>query len=269
MDYSERIKTHIAAAMHYVLAEAESENPFATERERNQAMSDLLSRSLPINRRMALRAMNENSGIAGFLERFTPVFRFGFDSENEDDYPRIYHPSFDMYVVTEETEAFHHRLSLLVNKELIAKIERITVIRKTADKYSETFSGIDVSLMPDDNNQIQECITEVMTRSVVLYKGKRADLSDKSNDNRKAVDKLLMQAVYDKYPENVSPNDLDSAMVKIIHACNTERKRIMLSDDIYFEDTFSARPYCWSRDLIRAAWDKALKEEILEEEDEE
>ena len=269
MDYSERIKTHIAAAMHHILAEAESENPFATERERNQAMNDLLVRSLPINRIMALKAMTEHSGVAGFLERFTPAFRFGFDSENEDNYLGIYLPSFDMYVVTEETEAFNHRLSLLVNKELIAKIKMIAVIRKTADKYCETFSGINVSLMPDDNNQIQDCITELMTTSAILYKGQRANLSDKSEENRKKVDNLLRQAVYDKYPENVSPDDLDSAMVKIIHACDTERKRIMLSDDIYFDDFFSSRPYCWSRDLIRAAWNKALEEEILEKENEE
>ncbi len=269
MAYSEKIKTHIAAAMHFILAEAESSNPFVTDKEREEAMSNLLIRALPVNRIMALQAMTERSGIARFLRRFTPVFRFGIDSENEDNYPRIFLPPFELCVVAEEQEALYHRLSLLVERELIAKVEKIAVIRKTADKYSEIISGIDLSLMPDDNAQIQECIAELMMSSVILYKGVKLDLRDKSEENQKAVDKLLMRAIYDKYPENVAPDDLDTAMVKIIHATDTERKKIMLSDNIYFEDTFSSRPYCWSRSLIQAAWITALEEEILISEEDE
>ena len=62
MAYSEMIKTHIAAAMHFILAEAESSNPFVTDKEREEAMSNLLIRALPVNRIMALQAMTERSG---------------------------------------------------------------------------------------------------------------------------------------------------------------------------------------------------------------
>ena len=72
-----------------------------------------------------------------------------------------------------------------------------------------------------------------------------------------------MNAIYDSYPKNISPDDLDGAMVHVIQACDSERRRMIISEYYDYEEFFRAYPYGWSDQLIRKTWDTALEEEII------
>lgn len=270
MDYSDKIRTHIEAVCHYMIAEAESNSPFVTEIEREKAMSNLFISSPPLELLINPKQDDSETGFTEFLKRFSPTFMFGFRQEiDERFYSSLFLPPFSIYVVEDEKAVLPRHLSLIVDKVIISSIERVARIRKLADKYMHSSSGIDVSFETDDSDEIERIVKDLLSSSVLIYGDMKADLSDKSPDNQKTINAILLKAIYDKYPENVNPSDIDSAMVKVIRACDTERKKMMLSDHFYFRDTFSKPPYLWTARLIKTAWHKALEEEILEEENKE
>ena len=74
-----------------------------------------------------------------------------------------------------------------------------------------------------------------------------------------------MSAVYDSYPKNIAPDDLDGAMVHVIQACDNERRKMLISEYQDYEEFFKAYPYGWSDRLIRKSWETSLNEEIISE----
>lgn len=267
MDYSEKINTHINAIRHYILAEADSTDPFVTDKEKYDAMGEIMnSHASRVSHVFNDRGFS--TGFSGFLDRFVPAFVFGPESE-QYEMSGIFFPFFDFFVVSSESDAYRHRLSVLADGKLLEKLEKQARLMKIAEKYSISQNGISVSFSTDAYQMTDEFINELMSKSVLLFNGKSIDLSDRSEENQKALDSLLMDAVFSRYPKNVASSDFDSAMMHVIQACDTEKKKIMLSDRDYFENTFSEYPYRWARCLIREAWTTAIEEEIMIPEEDE
>ena len=136
---------------------------------------------------------------------------------------------------------------------------------KAFEKYESEDNGIRVTF--DAYQYIQDnranLVKELFSRSVIRYKGDSASTSDKSPSNVEKVDRILLAAIYDSYPKNIAPDDLDGAMVHVIQACDNERRKVMISEYTDFEEFFKAYPYGWSDHLIRRTWETALKEEII------
>ena len=121
MDYSEKINTHINAIRHYILAEADSTDPFVTDKEKYDAMGEIMnSRASRVSHVFNDRGFS--TGFSGFLDRFVPAFVFGPESE-QYEMSGIFFPFFDFFVVSSESDAYRHRLSVLADGKLLEKLE--------------------------------------------------------------------------------------------------------------------------------------------------
>ena len=86
MDYSDKIQTHIDALRHYLLAQAETNDPFVSQKDRNERISrDILTVSSARRGMFVNEIPGMNPGFASFLSRFSPVFTLDWNSEFMDE----------------------------------------------------------------------------------------------------------------------------------------------------------------------------------------
>lgn len=268
MDYSDRIQTHVDALRHYLLAQAEANDPFISQKDRNEIISrDILSVSSARRGMLVKEIPGMNPGFSLFLSRFSPIFTPEWNSEFMDEIsmPSHFARPFQIMITTSDEEN-HHRLSITPeDKDFLNKADKLARIAATFEKYESEDNGIRVTF--DAYQYIQDkranLVKELFSRSVIHYKGDSASTSDKSPSNVEKVDRILLAAIYDSYPKNIAPDDLDGAMVHVIQACDNERRKVMISEYTDFEEFFKAYPYGWSDHLIRRTWETALKEEII------
>lgn len=270
MDYSDKIQTHVDALRHYLLAQAESNDPFISQKDRNEIISrDILTVSSARRGMFVKEIPGMNPGVSSFLSRFSPIFTPEWNSEFMDEISMLSHFArpFQIMITTSDEEN-HHRLSITPDdKDFLNKADKLARIAATFEKYESEDNGIRVTF--DAYQYIQDkranLVKELFSRSVIHYKGDSASTSDKSPSNVEKVDRILLAAIYDSYPKNIAPDDLDGAMVHVIQACDNERRKVMISEYTDFEELFKAYPYGWSDHLIRRTWETALKEEIITE----
>ena len=248
MDYSDKIQTHVDALRHYLLAQAESNDPFISQKDRNEIISrDILTVSSARRGMFVKEIPGMNPGFSSFLSRFSPIFTPEWNSEFMDEISMLSH--------------FARPFQIMITTYKLARIAA------TFEKYESEDNGIRVTF--DAYQYIQDkranLVKELFSRSVIHYKGDSASTSDKSPSNVEKVDRILLAAIYDSYPKNIAPDDLDGAMVHVIQACDNERRKVMISEYTDFEEFFKAYPYGWSDHLIRRTWETALKEEIITE----
>lgn len=268
MDYSDRIQTHVDALRHYLLAQAEANDPFISQKDRNEIISrDILTVSSARRGMFVKEIPGMNPGFASFLSRFSPVFTLEWNSEFMDEISMLSHFARPFQIkITTSDEENHHRLSITPDDmDFLNKADKLARIAATFEKYESEDNGIRVTF--DAYQYIQDnranLVKELFSRSVIHYKGDSASTSDKSPSNVGKVDRILLAAIYDSYPKNIAPDDLDGAMVHVIQACDNERRKVMISEYTDFEEFFKAYPYGWSDHLIRRTWETALKEEII------
>lgn len=270
MDYSDKIQTHVDALRHYLLAQAESNDPFISQKDRNEIISrDILTVSSARRGMFVKEIPGMNPGFSSFLSRFSPIFTPEWNSEFMDEISMLSHFArpFQIMITTSDEEN-HHRLSITPDdKDFLNKADKLARIAATFEKYKSEDNGIRVTF--DAYQYIQDkranLVKELFSRSVIHYKGDSASTSDKSPSNVEKVDRILLAAIYDSYPKNIAPDALDGAMVHVIQACDNERRKVMISEYTDFEEFFKAYPYGWSDHLIRRTWETALKEEIITE----
>ena len=163
---------------------------------------------------------------------------------------------------------YPYRLTITPDdKDFLNKSEKLARIVATFEKYESENNGIRVGLDASQyiHDEREILVRELFSRSVIQYKGDIVSTSDFSQPNVENVNRILMNAIYDSYPKNIAPDDLDGAMVHVIQACDNERRRMMISEYHDYEEFFKAYPYSWSDQLIRTSWETALKEEIIVE----
>lgn len=263
MDYSERIRTNIDALRHYLLAQADDSNLFVSLKERNAGISELLSPGHRTAMFLEEGSIPVNQSLSGFLKRFVPYFTIGFDSEQMDTAGlSCFKPPFQIAILSDPPA--DNKLSILPeDRHFLEKAEHLARIACTFGKFESNDNGICIAF--DASEYIapkrNELLSELLQHSTVFFGGKSIVLT--GNDRSPELERLLMDAVMARYPKNVDPADINSAMVHVIHASDTERGRILLSDRGYFTELFSSWPYCWTRQLINAAWQAAINEEIL------
>ena len=270
MDYSDKIQTHIDALRHYLLAQAEANDPFISQRDRNERISrDILMASSMVRGMYINDITGINPGFAAFLSRFSPVFTLDWNSEFMDEISVFSHfaKPFQIMINT-SAENNDHRLSITPDdKEFLNKADKLVRIVATFEKYESEDNGIRVTF--DAYQHIQDrkesLVRDLFSRSVIHYRGGSAPTSDASPANVEKVNRILLDAIYDSYPKNIAPDDLDGAMVHVIQACDNERRKVMISEYTDFEEFFKAYPYGWSDQLIRKSWETSLKEEIISE----
>lgn len=270
MDYSDKIQTHIDALRHYLLAQAESNDPFISPKDRNERISrDILMASSMMRGMYINDIPGMNPGFAVFLARFSPVFTLDWNSEFMDEIAVLSHFARPFQIMVNTTDGNNsHRLSITPDdKEFLNKADKLARIVATFEKYESEDNGIRVTF--DAYQYIQDkresLVRDLFSRSVIHYKGDSALTSDSSPVNVEKVNRILMSAVYDSYPKNIAPDDLDGAMVHVIQACDNERRKVMISEYTDYEEFFKAYPYGWSDQLIRKSWETSLKEEIIME----
>ena len=270
MDYSDKIQTHVDALRHYLLAQAESNDPFISQKDRNEIISrDILTVSSARRGMFVKEIPGMNPGFSSFLSRFSPIFTPEWNSEFMDKISMLSHFArpFQIMITTSDEEN-HHRLSITPDdKDFLNKADKLARIAATFEKYESEDNGIRVTFDAyqyiEDKKEI--LVKELFSRSVIHYKGDSASTSDSCPSNVEKVDRILLAAIYDSYPKNIAPDDLDGAMVHVIQACDNERRKVMISEYTDFEEFFKAYPYGWSDHLIRRTWETALKEEIITE----
>ena len=270
MDYSDKIQTHVDALRHYLLAQAESNDPFISQKDRNEIISrDILTVSSARRGMFVKEIPGMNPGFSSFLSRFSPIFTPEWNSEFMDEISMLSHFArpFQIMITTSDEEN-HHRLSITPDdKDFLNKADKLAHIAATFEKYESEDNGIRVTFDAyqyiEDKKEI--LVKELFSRSVIHYKGDSASTSDSCPSNVEKVDRILLAAIYDSYPKNIAPDDLDGAMVHVIQACDNERRKVMISEYTDFEEFFKAYPYGWSDHLIRRTWETALKEEIITE----
>ena len=267
MDYSDKIQTHIDAFRHYLLAQAETNDPFISPKDRNESISrDILTVS-SMRRGMYINDIpSMNPGFASFLSRFSPVFTLDWNSEFMDEISVLSHFARPFQIMINNFSS--SRLSITPDdKDFLDKADKLARIVATFEKYESDDNGIRVSL--DASQYVQDkketLVRELFSRSVIYYKGDSTSTSDFSTVNVENVNRILLNAIYDSYPKNVAPDDLDGAMVHVIQACDNDRRRMIISEYYDYEKFFKAHPYGWSDHLIRRTWETSLKEEIITE----
>ena len=270
MDYSDKIQTHIDALRHYLLAQAEANDPFISRKDRNERISrDILMASSMMRGMYIDDIPGMNPGFAAFLSRFSPVFTLDWNSEFMDEISVLSHFARPFQImINTSAENNSRRLSITPDdKEFLNKADKLARVVATFEKYESEDNGVRVTF--DAYQYIQDkresLVRDLFSRSVIYYKGDSAITSDSSPDNVEKVNRILLDAIYDSYPKNIAPDDLDGAMVHVIQACDNERRKVMISEYTDFEEFFKAYPYGWSDQLIRKSWETSLKEEIISE----
>ena len=270
MDYSDKIQTHIDALRHYLLAQAEANDPFISPKDRNERISrDILMASSMVRGMHINDIPGMNPGFASFLSRFSPVFTLDWNSEFMDELSVLSHFARPFQImINTSSECNNHRLSITPDdKEFLNKADKLARVVATFEKYESEDNGVRVTF--DAYQYIQDkresLVRDLFSRSVIYYKGDSAITSDSSPDNVEKVNRILLDAIYDSYPKNIAPDDLDGAMVHVIQACDNERRKVMISEYTDFEEFFKAYPYGWPDQLIRKSWETSLKEEIISE----
>lgn len=270
MDYSDKIQTHIDALRHYLLAQAEANDPFISPKDRNERITrDILMTSSMMRGMFIKDISGMNPGFSSFLSRFSPVFTLDRNSEFMDEISMMsYFARPFQIMITTSDEKDYHRLTITPDdKDFLNKSEKLARIVATFEKYESENNGIRVGLDASQyiHDEREILVRELFSRSVIQYKGDIVSTSDFSQPNVENVNRILMNAIYDSYPKNIAPDDLDGAMVHVIQACDNERRRMMISEYHDYEEFFKAYPYSWSDQLIRTSWETALKEEIIVE----
>ena len=270
MDYSDKIQTHIDALRHYLLAQAEANDPFISPRDRNERISrDILMASSMVRGMYIDDIPGMNPGFAAFLSRFSPVFTLDWNSEFMDEISVLSHFARPFQImINTSSECNSHRLSITPDdKEFLNKADKLARVVATFEKYESEDNGVRVTF--DAYQYIQDkresLVRDLFSRSVIHYRGDSTSTSDSSPDNVEKVNRILLDAIYDSYPKNIAPDDLDGAMVHVIQACDNERRKVMISEYTDFDEFFKAYPYGWSDQLIRKSWETSLKEEIISE----
>ena len=231
MDYSDKIQTHIDALRHYLLAQAETNDPFVSQKDRNERISrDILTVSSARRGMFVNEIPGMNPGFASFLSRFSPVFTLDWNSEFMDEVSMM--------------SRFARPFQIMLN---------------ASDESDSRMLSIYIW------DKREGLVRDLLSRSVLHYKGDSAPTSDSSPANVEKVNRILMSAVYDSYPKNIAPDDLDGAMVHVIQACDNERRKMLISEYQDYEEFFKAYPYGWSDRLIRKSWETSLNEEIISE----
>ena len=208
-----------------------------------------------------------NPGFASFLSRFSPIFTLDQNSEFMDEISVLSHFAKLFPIIINTSDGNNsHRLSITPDdKDFLNKADKLARIVATFEKYESDDNGISINL--DASQYIHDkkeiLIREIFSNSVIHYKGDSTSTSDSSTANVENVNRILLNAIYDSYPKNVAPNDIDSAMVHVIQACNNERRRMIISEYHDYEEFFRAYPYGWSDHLIQKIWETSLKEEII------
>ena len=272
MDYSDKIQIHIDALRHYLLAQAEANDPFISPKDRNERISrDILIASSMMRGMYIDDIPGMNPGFTTFLSRFSPVFTLDWNSEFMDEISVMSHFARPFQImINTSAENNSHRLSITPdNKEFLNKADKLARIVTTFEKYESEDNGIKVTF--DAYQYIQDkresLVGDLFSHSVIHYKGDSTPTSDSSPANVEKVNRILMSAIYDSYPKNIAPDDLDGAMVHVIQACDNERRKVMISEYYAYGEFFKAYPYGWSDQLIRKSWETSLKEEIITEYD--
>lgn len=270
MDYSDKIQIRIDSLRHYLLAQAEAKDPFVSSRDRNERISrDILMASSMVRGMYIDDIPGMNPGFATFFSRFSPVFTLDWNSEFMDELSVLSHFARPFQImINTSAENNNHRLSITPDdKEFLNKADKLARIVATFEKHESEDNGIRVTF--DAYQYIQDkresLVRDLFSHSVIQYKGDSANTSDYSPANVEKVNRILMSAIYDSYPKNIAPDDLDGAMVHVIQACDNERRKVMISEYTDFEEFFKAYPYGWSDRLIRKSWETSLKEEIITE----
>ena len=270
MDYSDKIQIHIDALRHYLFAQAENNDPFISQKDRNERISrDILMVSSMMRGMYIDDIPGMNPGFAAFLSRFSPVFTLDRNSEFMDELSVLSHFARPFQImINTSAENNSRRLSITPDdKEFLNKADKLARVVATFEKYESEDNGVRVAF--DAYQYIQDkresLVRDLFSRSVIYYKGDSAITSDSSPDNVEKVNRILLDAIYDSYPKNIAPDDLDGAMVHVIQACDNERRKVMISEYTDFEEFFKAYPYGWSDQLIRKSWETSLKEEIISE----
>lgn len=263
MDYSDKIKTHIDALRHYLLAQVEANDPFISLKDRNERISRDILLVSPISRGLFVKDIpGMNPGFISFLSRFSPVFTLDWNSQFMDEISMLsFARPFQIMVVPCEIVCCNGLSIMPDDGGLIKKAEKLARVTATFEKYESEDNGIRVNLDASqytyDKREI--LVRDLLSRSVLHYKGDSVPTSDFSQSNVEKVNRILMNAIYDSYPKNIDPDDLDGVMVHIIQACDSER----FNEYHDYEDFFKAYPYGWSDRLIRKSWETFLKEEIV------
>ena len=272
MDYSDKIQIHIDALRHYLLAQAENNNPFISQKDRNERISrDILMASLMVRGLYIDDIPGMNPGFTTFLSRFSPVFTLDWNSEFMDEISVMSHFTRPFQImISTSSDNNSHRLSITPDdKEFLNKADKLARVVATFEKYESEDNGIKVSF--DAYQYIQDkresLVGDLFSHSVIHYKGDSVHTSDSSHANIEKVNRILMSAIYNSYPKNIAPDDLDGAMVHVIQACDNERRKMMISEYYTYGEFFKAYPYGWSDQLIRKSWETSLKEEIITERD--
>ena len=270
MDYSDKIQTHIDALRHYLLAQAETNDPFVSQKDRNERISrDILTVSSARRGMFVNEIPGMNPGFASFLSRFSPVFTLDWNSEFMDEVSmmsRFARPFQIMLNASDESDS--RMLSITPeDKNFLNKADKLARIVATFEKYESEDNGIRVYFDACQYiwDKREGLVRDLLSRSVLHYKGDSAPTSDSSPVNVEKVNRILMSAVYDSYPKNIAPDDLDGAMVHVIQACDNERRKMLISEYQDYEEFFKAYPYGWSDRLIRKSWETSLNEEIISE----
>lgn len=270
MDYSDKIQVHIDALRHYLLAQAEANDPFISLKDKNERISrDILMASSMMRGMYINDIPGMNPGFSAFLSRFSPVFTVDWNSEFMAEISVLSHFARPFQImINTSSECNSHRLSITPDdKEFLNKADKLARIVATFEKYESEAGGIRMSF--DAYQYIQDkresLIRDLFSRSVIHYKGDSAPTSDSSPVNVEKVNRILLDAIYDSYPKNIAPDDLDGAMVHVIQACDNERRKVMISEYTDYEEFFKAYPYGWSNQLIRKSWKTSLQEEIITE----
>lgn len=270
MDYSDKIQTHVDALRHYLLAQAESNDPFISQRDRNERISRDILIASSMRRGMFVSDIPDmNPGFSSFISRFSPIFTLDWDSELMDEISVLSHFARPFQIMINTSAGNdNHRLSITPDdKDFLEKADKLARILATFEKHESNDNGIRVTF--DAYQYIQDkresLVRDLFSRSVIHYKGDSAPTSDSSPANVEKVNQILMDAIYSSYPKNIAPDDLDGAMVHVIQACDNERRKMIISEYYAYEEFFKAYPYCWSDHLIRKTWEISLEEEIITE----
>ena len=270
MDYSDKIQIHVDALRHYLLAQAETNDPFVSQKDRNERISrDILTVSSARRGMFVKEIPGMNPGFASFLSRFSPVFTIDWNSEFMDEVSmmsRFARPFQIMLNASDENDS--RMLSIIPEDEdFLNKADKLARIVATFEKYESKDNGIRVYFDACQYiwDKREGLVRDLLSRSVLHYKGDSAPTSDSSPVNVEKVNRILMSAIYDSYPKNIAPADLDGAMVHVIQACDNERRKMLISEYQDYEEFFKAYPYGWSDQLIRKSWETSLKEEIISE----
>ena len=272
MDYSDKIQTHIDALKHYLLAQAEANNPFISPKDRNERISRDILRVSSMMRGMYIDEIpGMNPGFTSFLSRFSPVFTLDWNSEFMDEVSVLSHFARPFQImISTSNENNSYRLSISPDdKDFLNKADKLARIAATFEKYENESNGIRVNLDADQyiDDKKDAMVRELFSHSIIRYKGDSASTSDFSQSNVEKVNRILMNAIYNSYPKNVAKEDLDRAMIHVIQTCDNERRRMLISEYCAYENFFKAYPYGWADQLIRKTWETALKEEIITEYD--